>query len=281
MGILFMLGDTSRKVVSMLRRSLLVVGVVLVAASVATVASAQPGGGGGFGGGMGMGMGMMGGGMMGGGATSVVQLLGMPTVQTELKLTDEQKTKVTEVQDSMRTKMQEAMSGIDFQGMMNMSPEERTKAQADMRKKTEPVTKDADEQAIKVLTPEQVDRVKQLQLQREGAAALSREEVAKKLGLKDDQIEKIKKLQETLSQPPQFDPNGDMQAQMQKMRDDRAKAQKDILAVLTEEQTTKWKEMQGKEFTFPQGRGRGMGRGGMGGGPGGGGPGGPGGPGGN
>jgi Spy/CpxP family protein refolding chaperone len=60
-----------------------------------------------------------------------------------------------------------------------------------------------------------------------------------------------------------------MQAQMQKMRDDRTKAQNDMLAVLTAEQTATWKEMQGKPFTFPA-RGRGGFRGPGGGGPGGG-----------
>ena len=253
----------------MLRRVVVMAGVMLVMASVASLALAQPGGG--FGGGGGFGM--MGGGVMGGN-TSITSLLRMPQVQTELKLTDDQKTKIQDLSGTMRDKMMEAMNAgggpPDFQ---NMSQEDMQKQMADMRKKMEGVNKDMDEQAVKILNADQVDRVKQLQIQRDGAMALTREDVAKKLGLTDDQTAKIKKLQESLNKPPQFDPNGDMQAQMQKMRDDRAQSQKDMLAVLTDEQKAKLKELGGKEFTFPQG-GRGFGRGGGGfggGGPGGGG----------
>ena len=173
-------------------------GVMLVAASVATLASAQPGGGG---------FGMMGGGMMGGNV-SITQLLTMAAVQTELKLTDDQKSKVQELQQTMRDKMQEAMNAAG--GPPDFSdPQAMQKQIADMRKKMAPIIKDIDGQAVKLLTSDQVDRVKQLQLQRQGANALTRDEVAKKLGLKDDQVDKIKKLQATLTQPPQFDPNGD------------------------------------------------------------------------
>jgi hypothetical protein len=245
----------------MLRRTVLMTGAALVLASVAALASAQPGGG--FGGGFG-------GGMMGGGA-SITGLLTMPAVQTELKVTDDQKSKIQDLSSTMRDKMGEVFNAgggpPDFQ---NMSQEERQKAMGEMRKKIQGVNKELDAQAVKILTADQLDRAKQLQLQREGATALTRDEVAKKVGLKDDQIAKIKKLQESLiSQRPQFDPNGDIQAQFQKMRENVTKSQKDMLAVLTDEQTAKWKELCGKPFTFPQRRG--FGRGGPGGGPSGGG----------
>jgi Spy/CpxP family protein refolding chaperone len=239
----------------MLRRTLLMTGVALAVASIATLASAQPGGGG-FGGGFGFGGGM-------GGGSSIAGLLSMPAVQTELKVTDEQKTKIQDLRTTMRDKMREAMnSGDGPPDFQNMSQEERQKAMGEMRKKMQPITKEFDEQAVKILDADQVARAKQLQLQREGGSALAREEVAKKLELTDDQTSKVKKLQESLAKPPQFDPNGDMQAQFQKMRENVTKTQKDMLAVLTDEQTTKWKEMCGKPFTFPQGRG--FGRGGAG-----------------
>ena len=45
------------------------------------------------------------------------------------------------------------------------------------------------------------------------------------------------------------------QAARTKMQETQAKVLKDILAVLDEKQLTSWKEMTGKEFKFPQGRG--------------------------
>jgi Spy/CpxP family protein refolding chaperone len=243
----------------MLRRTILITCVVLAAVSMATLASAQPGGGG-FG---------FGGGMMGGGG-SIAGLLTIPAVQTELKVTDEQKPKIDDLRTTMRDKMREAMnSGDGPPDFQNMTQEERQKAMGEMRKKMQGVNKELDELATKILDADQLARAKQLQLQRQGGSALAREEVAKKLELTDDQTAKVKKLQESLAKPPQFDPNGDMQAQFQKMRENVTKTQKDMLAVLTDAQTAKWKEMCGKEFKFPQGRGFGRGGAGGGGGPGG------------
>ena len=65
------------------------------------------------------------------------------------------------------------------------------------------------------------------------------------------------------------------QAAFAKMQESRAKALKDTLAVLNDDQLLDWTQLTGKEFKFPQGRGFG----GFGGPGGRGGPGGPGGPG--
>ena len=59
---------------------------------------------------------------------------------------------------------------------------------------------------------------------------------------------------------------------MARMQKQRKKVQADVLAVLTDEQRTKWAEMKGAEFKFPQpqfgpgGFGGGKGPGGFGGG---------------
>jgi len=157
------------------------------------------------------------------GGISAVTLLMMPAVRTELKLTDDQKTKIQDLSDKVQKKLREAFT-----------------AAGDRAPDYQNINNEFTEQAFKILNADQVDRVKQLQLQRDGIAALTRDDVAKKLGLTQDQIAKIKKLQESLDQ-------------------------NDMLAVLTDQQRAKWKEMWGKEFTFPQpalgGRGRRGGRG--------------------
>ncbi len=154
------------------------------------------------------------------GGLSVVTLLLMPAVRTELELTDDQKTKFQDLLAKRQEKMMSEASAAD-----GVAPDYQN------------INSEFTEQAFKILIADQVDRVKQLQLQRDGIAALTRDDVAKKLGLTDDQIAKIKKLQESLNR-------------------------NDMLAVLTDQQRAKWKEMWGKEFTFPQPRGGGRGFGG-------------------
>ena len=146
----------------------------LSAALVASSAFAQPGGGGrggrgGFGG-------------QGGFRMSSAMLLAIPEVQTELGLSDDQKTQIKTAGDEIGQKMRST-----FQNMRNMSQDERTKAFTDMNKS-------ADEKVGKILTADQVTRLKQLQLQSQGANALVSDEVVTKLKVTDDQKTKIQKV---------------------------------------------------------------------------------------
>jgi hypothetical protein len=110
-----------------------------------------------------------------------------------------------------------------------------------------------------------------LRLQREGAGALGRPEVAKTLGLNDEQQGKIRKiLDEARGQRGQGGRFRDMSEEERRealsaMQKRREKTEADVLAVLTSEQSTKWTEMKGAAFEFPA-RERGFGRQGRGGG---------------
>ena len=147
----------------------------LCALLVASTAMAQPGGGGGRGGrgGFGGGFGGPGGGM------SKMMLLGIPEVQTELGLSDDQKKQIQTARDCQHRP--------DFGNMRNMSRDERTKAFADMTKKS-------DEAVAKIVTPDQDTRLKQLQLQIQGANALVTTDVETTLKINDDQSTKIQKI---------------------------------------------------------------------------------------
>jgi hypothetical protein len=219
----------------------------LVLAFAATVSYAQPPGGGGFRGmgGMGMPAGM---------------LLAMPEVQKELGVTDEQKPKVEEIRSGIQEEMQSARSGIDFQALQDMSQEERTAKMAELRTKTEEIGKQSNAKLEKVLDEKQMKRLKQLQLQREGAAAFARPAISTKLALTDDQKEKIKTIMEEARTQARgaFNPDAspeERQAALAKMQQSRAKSLKDILATLNKDQSASWTELTGKEFKFPQGRG--------------------------
>jgi len=209
-------------------------------------------------------------------------LLGIPAVQTELGLSEEQKTGVTDLQRKSQEQMRASMG--DFRQMQDLSQEERDQRFATARKKAEEVTKQTEEQLGTILDAKQLERLKQLKLQRDGVQALLREEVVAKLKLNDDQQAKIKKIIDDSrgQRPGRFNPDQsdeERKAAFAKMQEQRETTKKSALAVLDDDQLLDWTALVGKEFKFPQG---GFGPGGPGRGPGGPGrgPGGPGGPGG-
>ena len=222
----------------MLRRSVLPVGTILVA--FASVISAQPPRGQGRGG-----LGFVG---PGGIAVPNVTLLAMPEVQKELAITEEQRTQVDELSAAMQDEMRLAFGNI-FQEIQSLSDEERQKRLNDAQKKTDEAIQKANDRLGKILDAKQLDRLAQLRLQREGASAFGRPDVAKQLGFTDEQHEKLRAIQE--SSRPQFG-GGFGPPDFARIEEQRQKAQADAFAVLTDRQKAKWAEMTGKEFKFPE-----------------------------
>ena len=164
-----------------------------------------------------------------------INLLRNPKIKEEIQLTDEQETKIQEVNA------------------------EGQKKRAELLKKQQEATNEA---IRETLEPEQRVRLEQLAVQQQGIRALSNPEIAKKLKISDEQSEKIAAARRALT---------DKQRQLfQDIRDGivardelaakgkaaREKSEKEILEILTMEQQTRFKEMQGKKFNFGQ-RGRG------------------------
>jgi Spy/CpxP family protein refolding chaperone len=186
----------------------------------------RPGGGPGFGGG-------------------TMFLLGQESIQKELKLSDEQVKKVKELAEK------QGGGRPDFQGL---SREEIMKKMAERRKVQ-------DEAVAKILDAKQLKRVKQLQLQQQGVRALSNAEVAKALKLTDEQKDKIKDIQ-TKAREAAGGPRGDRSPEAQKKREEARKATTEkVMGVLTAEQKTALKELQGEPFKFEPRTGAGGGRG--------------------
>lgn len=118
-------------------------------------------------------------GMMMGGGGSPAMLLQRQDVQTDLALTDEQKTKLQDIQQTIRDAGREAYQNAngDF---------------AAMRKAMEPVVKKAADDAMAVLTPDQQKRLKEINVQINGNSALvNNKELQDQIGLTDDQKTKI------------------------------------------------------------------------------------------
>ena len=158
-------------------------GVCFVVAMLTSVAfsqnqnQARPQRGGGFGGGFGPGS---------------TALLAVSAVQEELSLNDDQKKQIRELAEKVR---QDLRGASNRQELRDLTEEERQKKFEEIRKKSDEVNKNATEQIGKILDAKQNERFQELRLQREGAAALATANVAEKLGLSQEQKDKIAKIQ--------------------------------------------------------------------------------------
>lgn len=234
----------------MLRRMAL---VTLLAGALAVLAVAQPPAGGRRGQG-GQPPGPFGGAPMmfaRGGPMMMLGLLRNPQVQQELKLTEEQRTKLEQLGDQLREKFR----GL-FQELRNLSPEEREKRLGEVNAQVE-------KELAKVLKEQQLKRLRQIALQVEGLAALARPEIAKQVGVTEEQLTKIREILREAGEKRraifQQGPGGDPQARFQEMRKIREWVDEQIEKLLTERQKKRWQELIGEPFKFefqPFGGGR-------------------------
>lgn len=206
--------------------------VIVVLAAVACSAFAQGGGGG-----------RRGGGQRGGGNQyAPMAIVRNEAVQKELNITDDQKTKLTDLQASVRTKSQEARTAAGT---------DRQAQQEAMRK----VNADAAKSLAEILTPDQQKRLRELQIQWTGVGIVATDkEVQAALSITEDQLTKIKDLQtrqQAANQEAQQSANGDRAA----INEARTKNEKilieEINKVLTDAQKTKLTELGGKPLEKP------------------------------
>jgi Spy/CpxP family protein refolding chaperone len=205
-----------------LGRISLVLAVVAMASSSALAQEQQRGQRGSFGG------------RFGGG---VVLLLDQKSVQDELKLSDEQIKKVKELSEKQRE---------SFRGQRG----QRGQRDAETRKKMEEARQATDKAVAEILKPEQLKRVRQISLQQEGARSLSNPEVAATLKLTDEQMSKIKSIQEeTRTARGERGQRGQRDEETRKKLEEARKATNEkLMSVLTGEQKAKWKELTGGPF---------------------------------
>lgn len=182
-----------------------------------------------------------GGGFRRGGAMG---LLSSTEVQTELKITDYQKTKL----DSLRA---------ERGSREGLSRDER-------RARDEEFAKKADEALKTILDEQQQQRLAELRLQRAGARALTSSVVAEKLALDQAQKDQLAKLEADAAAVDRPDFRNASQEEREKYftesRQRREKMESAMLAVLTDAQKETFVAMQGAKFTFPPRQDRGSGQ---------------------
>jgi hypothetical protein len=183
-------------------------------------------------------------------AASPLSLIASDAVAEELTLTPEQKQKLEELQKA--------------------TAEKQRALQAELQKRAAEANQEAEAALLKLLDEKQNRRMGELQLQRVGITALTRPEVAAKLGLNDEQREKLTKLAEDYRRVPPFGPGFDRgpgtapadapaaaprgrrgPGVAARVRETREQLAAEMLAILTAEQKTKWEAMRGARFEFP------------------------------
>lgn len=164
-------------------------------------------------------------------------LLMNPDVKRELKLTDDQ---ITKLQDSLG-KLQDKFKD-DFTKFRQMSNDERRKL---LRSFTESYNK----AVASVLDEKQMKRFQQIQWQLAGVGALEDPDAQKALKLSEDQRKKLsavfedsgKKLQDLFK-------GGNVEGKREEFEKIRKDTEDKAYNVLTDEQKKQWKEMQGEPF---------------------------------
>jgi len=252
----------------------------------ATVAQAQPDGGrGGFGG--------FGGGMGGGG--SRLGLLRIEAVQKELGLTEDQIASIKKLSDELRPMgrgqggrgegQPRRGGGNGARGQRGNNPDVRLEGpaqyfvqaqggrgqlsdeeRAKLREEAAARTKKEKEELAKILKPDQIKRLREIYIRQLGVAALNDEDVAKDLGISDEQKTKLTKVREEQGAAMReafgaAGGGGDREAARTKMTELRKSSEEKTLAVLTEDQKKKFEELKGKKFDMPENAGRGAGGG--------------------
>jgi hypothetical protein len=120
-----------------------------------------------------------------------ITVLAAPAVQAELKLTDAQKTKASELALTAGQRYRESLQALLFSGDAN--PDEILSIRVGLRQENERAV-------VRILEAKQAERLYQIVLQAEGPLAVSRPDVAAKLRLGASQNERIHNIMLQLQQ---------------------------------------------------------------------------------
>jgi Spy/CpxP family protein refolding chaperone len=192
--------------------------------------------GGGFGGG---------GGRAGGGGNNGLR----DDVEADLKLNDDQKTKLSALREKAQEKRREMMQSLAGNGGGGGGG--RIQISDEQRKAFTKLSEDNAKELSAVLTPEQNKRLREIWVQTSGQRVLQNAEIAKELGISADQKTKIddlfaKQMEATMALFQNRDL--DQEERRSKMENNNKVLADEINKVLTETQKTKLKEMSGAPF---------------------------------
>lgn len=190
-----------------------------------------------------------------GAGPSLLGLLRIERVQQELKLSEENVAKITELREKLTAEMRKELSSL-------REIEDRQQRRAKIAELSEQFDRKAREQLREVLSQDQMRRLYQIRMQvRPAIDSLTNRFVAGRLELTDEQKEKLAaiakdrdtKRAELLSDLRQMSQE-QRQAAMAKFRAIRAEADEKALGLLTDEQKEAFEKMKGEKIELPSRR---------------------------
>jgi hypothetical protein len=175
-------------------------------------------------------------------AADVGVMIEIERVQKELKLTEDQIKKSKAVYAKIQEKYQETF--------------EKLRAQKQPQQINE-LTHVMNQETLKayggVLQPEQLKRLKQIDLQQRGAQALLEPEIVKALKLTEDQQDQIKTINADAAKEIKdsfTNPKANLEEVGKKIGELRKETMEKVTAILTAPQRKAWQEMVGQPFEF-------------------------------
>ncbi len=162
-----------------------------------------------------------------------VMLLRQKSVQEDLKLTPDEASKIHAFTTRQHAKAEAIHEG----------------SEGDREKKYQELTRENEKFVSDVLEPAQAKRLHQIMLQKAGLLMVTQPEVASALKLTAEQKEKARELQaETHKEWVELHHSTSKENRSAKMHELHANSHKRMMALLTDEQEAKFKEMSGKPF---------------------------------
>jgi Spy/CpxP family protein refolding chaperone len=182
--------------------------------------------------------------------TDPLHLLQTAKVKQELKITDEQSAKLAKVAEKYD---REAASKLGNVRMDVLTGQEKAGKQQEIRETEDKLIEASRQEVSGILTPAQLDRLKQILLQVNGAEALQDKEVAKKIGITPEETKKLQKLQlqtnaNLRSSVGTHGSSGQVGANIQAADKIDNQAQERYLSTLTPEQKQKLDGLAGAPF---------------------------------
>jgi hypothetical protein len=189
--------------------------------------------------------------------TDPLHLLQTAKVKQELNITDDQSAKLAKVTTKYDQEASSKLGNVQLQGL---SGQQKVGKEREIRETGDKLIESSRQEVSSILNPDQLNRLKQILLQVNGAEALQDKEVAKEVGITPDEAAKIQKvhaetssmLRQSLGMPKN---GGTTQPQMlganlraaDKIND---QAQDQYLGALTSDQKQKLDKLRGAPFTL-------------------------------